>query len=176
MLTVLLASAVAARPLGRVTALGGAVTAPADVLQLVFDLGQPAAQIGVLRLQVGDPLLQGGEMGQDGGLSLRRDPVPERCGDRRSSSHTLYYETSVQKVRRWDGSGRPNTPSSMRRTAYQLLSLGIRLTGTLGLLLDAKRAGLIPAVEPCLDHLQRLGFRISGHTRAVVLKLAGESP
>jgi hypothetical protein len=59
-------------------------------------------------------------MGQDGGLGSRRDRVPERGGDRRSSSHTLYYETSVQKVRPWDGSGRPKTPSSMRRTAYQL--------------------------------------------------------
>ena len=59
-------------------------------------------------------------MGQDGGLGLRRDRIPERCGDRRSRSHTLYYETSVQKVRTWDGSGRPKTPSSMRRTAYQL--------------------------------------------------------
>jgi hypothetical protein len=59
-------------------------------------------------------------MGPDGGLGLRRDRVPERCGDRRSSSHTLCYETSVQKVRTWDGSGRPKTPSSMRRTAYQL--------------------------------------------------------
>jgi predicted nucleic acid-binding protein len=56
------------------------------------------------------------------------------------------------------------------------LSLGLRLTGTLGLLLDAKRAGLIPALEPSLDDLQRLGFRISAHTRAAVLKLAGETP
>jgi hypothetical protein len=54
-------------------------------------------------------------------------------------------------------------------------TLGIRLTGTLGLLLDAKRAGLIPAVVPLLDQLQSLRFRIAPHTRAAVLKLAGES-
>jgi hypothetical protein len=88
-LTVLLASAVGARPLGRVPTLRGALTAPADVLQLVLDLGQPTAQVGVLRLQVGDPLFEGGEMGQDSGLGLRRDPIPERYGDRRSGSHTL---------------------------------------------------------------------------------------
>jgi hypothetical protein len=82
--------AVGARPLGRVTARGGALTAAGDVLQLVLDLGQPAAQVGVFRLQVGDPLLEGGDMGQDFGLGLRRDRVPEGCGDRRSSSHTLY--------------------------------------------------------------------------------------
>jgi predicted nucleic acid-binding protein len=56
------------------------------------------------------------------------------------------------------------------------LSLGLRLPGTLGLLFDAKRAGLFPAIEPSLDDLQRLGFRISAHTRAAVLKLAGETP
>jgi predicted nucleic acid-binding protein len=53
-------------------------------------------------------------------------------------------------------------------------SLGIRLTGTLGLLLDAKRAGLIPTVSPLLDRLQSLRFRLAPHTRAVVLELAGE--
>src|SRR5206468_45619 len=80
------ASAIGARRLGRVTALGGALTASADVLQFVLDLGQPAAQVGVLRLEVGDPLLEGGDMGQDGGLGLRRDPLLERCGDRRRGS------------------------------------------------------------------------------------------
>ena len=61
---VILASAVGVRLPGRVTALGGALTASADVLQLVLDLGQPAARGGVLRLQVGYPLLEGGDMGQ----------------------------------------------------------------------------------------------------------------
>jgi hypothetical protein len=56
------------------------------------------------------------------------------------------------------------------------LSLGLRLTGTLGLLLDAKRAGLVPAVEPSLDRIQALGFRVSARTRTAVLKLAGELP
>jgi predicted nucleic acid-binding protein len=53
-------------------------------------------------------------------------------------------------------------------------SLDIRLTGTLGLLLDAKRAGLVPAVAPLLDRLQVLRFRLAPHTRAAVLRLAGE--
>ena len=51
----------------------------------------------------------------------------------------------------------------------------IPLIGTLGLLLDAKRAGLIPAVKPCLDQLQSLRFRLATPTRAAVLKLAGET-
>ena len=53
---------------------------------------------------------------------------------------------------------------------------GIRLTGTLGLLLDAKRTGLIVSVAPLLDQLQALRFRLAPHTRAAVLKLAGEEP
>jgi len=52
--------------------------------------------------------------------------------------------------------------------------LGLRLTGTLGLLLDAKRAGLIMAVSPLLDQLHALRFRVAPNTRAAVLKLAGE--
>ncbi len=53
-------------------------------------------------------------------------------------------------------------------------TLGLCLTGTLGLLLDAKRAGLIPKVSPILDQLEALRFRLALHTRAAVLKLAGE--
>jgi uncharacterized protein len=63
---------------------------------------------------------------------------------------------------------------ALARRAAQ--SLGLRLTGTVGLLLDAKRAGLITTVAPVLDTLHSLRFRLSPHTRALVLKLAGESP
>jgi len=51
---------------------------------------------------------------------------------------------------------------------------GIPLIGTLGLLLDAKRAGLLSAVRPSLDLLQALHFRLATHTREAVLTLAGE--
>lgn len=53
-------------------------------------------------------------------------------------------------------------------------ALGLRLTGTLGLLLDAKRAGLVPALAPVLDQLDALRFRLAPHTRTAVLQLAGE--
>lgn len=53
--------------------------------------------------------------------------------------------------------------------------LGLPLTGTLGLLVDAKKKGLIPAVLPALDELDRLRFRVSSATRLAVLKLAGEA-
>jgi len=61
--------------------------------------------------------------------------------------------------------------SLARRTAE---ALHIPLTGTLGVLLSAKRKGLMGEIAPVLDHLQALRFRVSPVTRTVVLKLAGE--
>ena len=55
-------------------------------------------------------------------------------------------------------------------------TLHIRYTGTLGLRVDAKRAGLVPAVAPLLDQLQALRFRLASNTRTAVLRLAGEAP
>jgi predicted nucleic acid-binding protein len=52
--------------------------------------------------------------------------------------------------------------------------LSIRFRGTLGLLLDAKAAGLVSAVEPLLNQLQGLGFRLHSSTREAILDLAGE--
>jgi predicted nucleic acid-binding protein len=53
-------------------------------------------------------------------------------------------------------------------------SLEIQFTGTLGLLLDAKKQGLIPSLRPLLDQLQTLRFRLSPQTRSTILELAGE--
>ena len=52
--------------------------------------------------------------------------------------------------------------------------LKLRITGTLGILIDAKRCGLIATVRPQLDRLQSLGFRLAAHTRAAVLRMADE--
>ena len=54
------------------------------------------------------------------------------------------------------------------------LLLGVSFTGTLGVLLKAKRSGHLKAVGPALDKLDALGFRLSSETRAAALKLAGE--
>jgi len=61
---------------------------------------------------------------------------------------------------------------ALGRQAAELL--GLRMTGTLGLLLDARKQGLILKIAPVLDELDRLRFRVSPATRAAVLKLAGE--
>lgn len=52
--------------------------------------------------------------------------------------------------------------------------LGIAVIGTLGVLLKAKQAGLLAAVGPLLDELDRLKFRVDADTRRHVLHLAGE--
>lgn len=53
--------------------------------------------------------------------------------------------------------------------------LGLRLTGTLGLLMAGKREGLVDRVEPMLDRLQESGFRMSPELREKTLALVGES-
>jgi predicted nucleic acid-binding protein len=53
---------------------------------------------------------------------------------------------------------------------------GVPAKGTLGLLLDAKRAGLVREVKPLLDGLEQLRFRLAPLTRKAVLELADERP
>lgn len=52
--------------------------------------------------------------------------------------------------------------------------LEIALTGTLGLLLKAKQIGRVERIEPLLDRLEALNFRLDPETRAHVLRVAGE--
>ena len=56
------------------------------------------------------------------------------------------------------------------------LVLGLPVVGTAGILLAAKRAGLIPEVRPLLDTLIEKGFRVSAGLRDRVLADAAESP
>lgn len=52
--------------------------------------------------------------------------------------------------------------------------MGIRMLGTAAVLVEAKRAGLLPYVRPVLDVLLARGFRLSPKVYAVILKAAGE--
>jgi predicted nucleic acid-binding protein len=60
---------------------------------------------------------------------------------------------------------------SARRMAT---SLGIPVIGTLGLLLRAKKRGLIREVRPLVEALQSQGFRISERVLSGILAAAGE--
>jgi len=53
--------------------------------------------------------------------------------------------------------------------------LGIPFTGTLGVLLRAKAARLLDAVEPTISQLEALGFRPDARTRSAILELAEEA-
>ncbi len=53
--------------------------------------------------------------------------------------------------------------------------LGLKFTGTLGVLIRAKREGLIPMVAPVLDKMEECGFRLAGSTRTEILDLAQEN-
>lgn len=53
--------------------------------------------------------------------------------------------------------------------------LNLNFTGTLGVLLKAKEKGLLPALAPVLDRLERLRFRMDPGIRQAVLRLAGEA-
>lgn len=53
--------------------------------------------------------------------------------------------------------------------------LGLRCTGLIGVLIEAKHKGLIAAVEPCLEALRDMaGFRVSDVLHARVLRDEGE--
>lgn len=52
--------------------------------------------------------------------------------------------------------------------------LGIAFTGTLGILLRAKKTGHLDTVRAKIDQLDELGFRLDPATRISVIHLAGE--
>jgi uncharacterized protein len=52
--------------------------------------------------------------------------------------------------------------------------LGLRVIGTVGLLVEAKRLGILPAVEPCIDKLIARKFRLSEQVINAALRAAGE--
>jgi predicted nucleic acid-binding protein len=52
--------------------------------------------------------------------------------------------------------------------------LGMRLTGTLGILLRAKQLGMVEAVAPLIDQLRQGGIHLGDDVVSEVLRLAGE--
>ena len=56
----------------------------------------------------------------------------------------------------------------------KLTQLGLNKIGTVGILLKAKQAGLLPAVRPELERLRRQGFSLSQAVIDAVLQQAGE--
>ena len=55
------------------------------------------------------------------------------------------------------------------------MTLGLSLTGSLGLLLLAKERGLLSSVEDAITQLVAAGLHLDGDLIAKVLRMAGES-
>ena len=61
-----------------------------------------------------------------------------------------------------------------RRGRTIAAALGIPQTGTIGILLEAKRAGAVVAITPLLDQLVANGLRLSSRLHEEARRLAGE--
>lgn len=61
-----------------------------------------------------------------------------------------------------------------RRGRSVAQQLGIPITGTLGVLLEAKKSGRLPAIRPLLEAIGATNFRLSAALLQVVLRQAGE--
>ncbi len=61
-----------------------------------------------------------------------------------------------------------------RNARRHATALGLKVSGTLGVLLLAKERGKLDAVRPILDRLETLRFRLHAATRETVLRLAHE--
>lgn len=62
-----------------------------------------------------------------------------------------------------------------RRGRAVAMSYGVNVTGLLGVLLQAKRNGLLSAVKPVIDQLmEQIDFRISSQLYVEILQTAGE--
>lgn len=57
---------------------------------------------------------------------------------------------------------------------YVAQQQGAQIVGTMGILLQAKRAGLILRVQPSIEHIRNHGYALSNALVAQVLRLAGE--
>lgn len=62
-----------------------------------------------------------------------------------------------------------------RNARRHAITLDLKLSGTLGVLLLAKERGKLDAVRPVLDRLAVLRFRLHAGTRQTVLRLAQEA-
>lgn len=90
-------------------------------------------------------------------------PDPESNGE--AAAITLAFTSNARLILLDD--------KAARRIADKL---GLHTAGTLGLLLTAKRAGLIAAVAPIVDEMIAQGRHIGDRLRVNVLHAAGERP
>ena len=61
-----------------------------------------------------------------------------------------------------------------RLAREKLESLGVKVVGILGILLRAKKAGLLDEIRPAIDELRRIKFSMSQSLVEIILDMAGE--
>jgi predicted nucleic acid-binding protein len=61
-----------------------------------------------------------------------------------------------------------------QRARYLAQKMRLKVIGTVGILIRAKRAGILPWVSPLLNELTERGFRLSEDLKREALLLAGE--
>jgi predicted nucleic acid-binding protein len=61
-----------------------------------------------------------------------------------------------------------------RRARDLAQRLGLKIIGTVGILVRAKRAGLLPWINPLLNELTEKGFHLSEDLKREALRMAGE--
>lgn len=54
------------------------------------------------------------------------------------------------------------------------LSLGLYITGTLGIIVDAKLTGIIDSVKPIILKIKSTNFRVSETVEKIIMRKAGE--
>lgn len=54
------------------------------------------------------------------------------------------------------------------------LQIGLNITGTIGVIVEAKLSGLIPSIRPVLLKIKQTNFRLSDKLEALILKKVGE--
>lgn len=112
----------------------------------------------------GDPVLT--ELAWINVVPVTRYPgLPDPASNGEAASITLAVTSKARLILLDD--------KAARRIADKL---GLPTGGTLGLLLTAKRAGLIATVAPVVDEMIAQGRHISGRLRTSVLRTAGELP
>ncbi len=98
---------------------------------------------------------------------------------------TAKDEESVARLRRQLHSGEAETIVLARERNFRVLlderrarsvarGLGLRVIGTVGVLLIAKRELIIPRVTPVLEDMKRDGFYMTDELRDDAIRLAGE--
>lgn len=107
--------------------------------------------------------------------------IPEwiRIVDPRDKMSVLILESSVDKGEASSIALALEKPNSLliiddlkgRRVASRY---GINITGTFGILVDAKNEGIIPEIKPVLEKIRQTNFRFSKKIENEILKQADE--